>query len=193
MKMVCSIEAVFVLLLSVVLIAWGNVNNYEQFCTIDTRNGPLRGKLNRTLYDEVPYYSFRGIPFGKPPIGYLRFKVNYFLIEKSLFRSFVTENLAEYWKMLSIFQAPQKSEPWNGTLDALAFRSDCLQARLDKQQLFGSEDCLYLNVFVPKMCSDLNPTTKLPVMVYIYGGGFAFGTPRFYLPDFFLETNVLFV
>lgn len=78
-KMVCSINALlFVSFLSVVVVAWGNVNNYEEFCTINTESCRLRGKLNRTLYDKVPYYSFRGIPFGKPPIGSLRFKVNYF-------------------------------------------------------------------------------------------------------------------
>ncbi|XP_031623232.1 esterase B1-like [Contarinia nasturtii] len=34
---------------------------------------------------------------------------------------------------------------------------------------------------------------KLPVMVYIYGGGFEFGTARFYGPDFLMDTNVIVV
>lgn len=58
----------------------------------------------------------------------------------------------------------------------------------------GSEDCLYLNVFVPiDECSALNSTAKLPVLVFIYGGRFAFGTARHYAPDFFMDANVIVV
>lgn len=45
------------------------------FCTINTNSGQIRGKQNQTLFDKVPYFSFRGIPYAKPPIGNLRFKV----------------------------------------------------------------------------------------------------------------------
>lgn len=51
-------------------------NDEDKFCTVNTNSGRIRGKLNQTLFDETPYYSFRGIPFAKPPIGDLRFKVN---------------------------------------------------------------------------------------------------------------------
>lgn len=51
-------------------------NDDNQFCTVTTNNGRIRGKLNQTLFDQMLYYSFRGIPFAKPPIGNLRFKVN---------------------------------------------------------------------------------------------------------------------
>ncbi len=36
-----------------------------------------------------------------------------------------------------------------------------------------SEDCLFLNVFVP---STIKPADKMAVMVWIHGGGFSFGT-----------------
>ena len=40
-----------------------------------------------------------------------------------------------------------------------------------------SEDCLFLNVFVP---STIKPDDKMAVMVWIHGGGFIFGTSTFY-------------
>lgn len=45
------------------------------YCTINTNSGRIRGKQNQTLFDKIPYFSFRGIPFAQPPIGDLRFKV----------------------------------------------------------------------------------------------------------------------
>lgn len=47
----------------------------NQYCTVETEHGRIRGKLNRTLFDGKLFYSFRGIPFAKPPLGELRFKV----------------------------------------------------------------------------------------------------------------------
>lgn len=41
---------------------------------IDTPLGKLRGKKTVT-YKNFPYYSFQGIPYAKPPVGNLRFKV----------------------------------------------------------------------------------------------------------------------
>lgn len=51
--------------------------NYEinETIVVITDNGVVRGKKVKTLYDEKPYYAFKGIPYGKPPIGELRFKV----------------------------------------------------------------------------------------------------------------------
>jgi para-nitrobenzyl esterase len=89
--------------------------------------------------------TFKGIPFAAPPVGALR------------------------WK------APQPVKPWTGVKQASAFAPACVQdASFPK--LFGapptlSEDCLYLNVWTPaKSASD-----ALPVMVWIYGGGFVLG------------------
>jgi para-nitrobenzyl esterase len=87
---------------------------------------------------------FRGIPFAAPPVGPLR------------------------WK------PPQAVRPWAGVKAADHFAPACMQ---EKRPLLTaawntgvngySEDCLYLNVWTPaKAASD-----KLPVMVWIYGGG----------------------
>ena len=89
--------------------------------------------------------TFKGVPFAAPPVGALR------------------------WK------APQPVKPWTGVKQASAFAPACVQdASFPK--LFGapptlSEGCLYLNVWTPaKSASD-----ALPVMVWIYGGGFVLG------------------
>lgn len=42
---------------------------------VNTKNGAIRGLKMKTFYNNISYISFRGIPFAKPPIGELRFKV----------------------------------------------------------------------------------------------------------------------
>ncbi len=51
----------------------------------------------------------------------------------------------------------------------------------------GNEDCLYLNIHVPK--SALEETKHLPVMVYIHGGGFFSGTGNTGGPRYFMDTE----
>ncbi len=89
--------------------------------------------------------SFKGIPFAAPPVGPLR------------------------------WNAPQPVKPWTGVKDASAFGPSCMQDPFFAK-IFGAppaigEDCLYLNVWTPaKSAGD-----RLPVMVWIYGGGFVGG------------------
>jgi len=89
--------------------------------------------------------SFKGIPFAAPPVGALR------------------------WK------APQPVTPWTGVKQASDYGASCMQDP-NFAKIFGAtapitEDCLYLNVWTPaKTAGD-----KLPVMVWIYGGGFVGG------------------
>lgn len=52
-----------------------NVKINNEFCTIQIESGRVRGKQNQTLLENKLFYSFRGIPFAKPPINDLRFKV----------------------------------------------------------------------------------------------------------------------
>ncbi|XP_037942973.1 esterase B1-like [Teleopsis dalmanni] len=122
--------------------------------------GEIRGARRRSIYGD-DYFSFEGIPYGRPPLGDLRFK------------------------------APQPAEPWSGELDCTKCASKPVQKNIMTGQLEGTEDCLYLNVYVRK----LKYINRLPVMVYIYGGGFYMGeaTQDLYSPDYFMREDVILV
>jgi len=89
--------------------------------------------------------AFKGIPFAAPPVGALR------------------------WK------APQPAPRWKGVREALEFGPRCMQGSIYNDMVFRdkgpSEDCLYLNVWTPAGAAK----GRLPVMVWIYGGGYAAG------------------
>jgi para-nitrobenzyl esterase len=90
--------------------------------------------------------SFKGIPYATAPVGPLR------------------------------WHAPEPVRAWTDTRDATAYGNDCVQARLPgdvaNTKLPMSEDCLFLNVWTPQP----RVGAKLPVMVYIHGGGFSTGS-----------------
>lgn len=71
------------------------------------------------------------------------------------------------------WQPPQPAAKWKGAREAKAFGSHCIQAASYSDMIFhdpgASEDCLTLNVWTPVKAK------VLPVMVWIYGGGFAAG------------------
>jgi len=76
------------------------------------------------------------------------------------------------------WRPPQPVKPWPGIRPATSFAPSCVQDPL-LLKLFGgpeavSEDCLYVNVWSGE---------RLPVMVWIYGGGFAFGATSLPLYD----------
>ncbi len=95
--------------------------------------------------------AYLGIPFAAPPVGDLR------------------------WR------PPQAAAHWNGIRKADRFGTSCMQneagSRLPWTEEFMTqgpigEDCLYLNVWTPAT----NASARLPVMFWIYGGGFNEGS-----------------
>ncbi|MCR4316078.1 MAG: carboxylesterase family protein [Planctomycetes bacterium] len=92
---------------------------------------------------------YKGIPYAAAPVGDLR------------------------WK------PPAPREPWQGVLECREWGASCPQLDMtgpvneimDRVGVF-SEDCLFLNLWT----SARSEEAKLPVMVWIHGGGFTLGT-----------------
>ncbi|HTU33937.1 MAG TPA: carboxylesterase/lipase family protein [Candidatus Acidoferrum sp.] len=103
------------------------------------------GAVRGRTSDDGSVRIFEGIPYAAPPVGSLR------------------------WR------PPQAVPPWKGVRDATKFGARCMQGNVYGDMNFRddgpSEDCLYLNVWTPAKDSHAN----LPVMVWVYGGGFAAG------------------
>uniref|UniRef100_A0A673CN51 Carboxylic ester hydrolase n=2 Tax=Sphaeramia orbicularis TaxID=375764 RepID=A0A673CN51_9TELE len=70
------------------------------------------------------------------------------------------------------FEKPEPHPGWSGILKATKFAQRCLQISMLQTSSFGSEDCLYLNIWVPH---GRNVSSNLPVMIWFYGGGFMVG------------------
>lgn len=72
------------------------------------------------------------------------------------------------------WKAPQEHPSWSGVRDATQFGKACpqLPGTIFRYQLEMDEDCLSLNVWTPKT----HPEAKLPVMIWIHGGGLVQGS-----------------
>lgn len=74
--------------LSIVVICVITAISADEYKTIETTNGRIRGIRKTTLLKNIPFYSFKSIPYAKPPVGELRFKVNKLMDFESFARIF---------------------------------------------------------------------------------------------------------
>nr|XP_020138152.1 liver carboxylesterase 1-like [Microcebus murinus] len=122
---------------------------------VATVHGKVRGKHVHLEGFTRPMAVFLGVPFAKPPLGSLR------------------------------FAPPQPAEPWHFVKNTTSYPPMCLQDPVEGQMLSNlltnrkenitvklSEDCLYLNIYTP---ADLRKNSRLPVMVWNFGGGMVVG------------------
>jgi para-nitrobenzyl esterase len=71
------------------------------------------------------------------------------------------------------WRPPQPVAKWSGVRDATKDCADCPQRAWPGSTAVQSEDCLFLNIWTP---TSANSKSKLPVMVWIHGGGFTGGS-----------------
>ncbi|XP_054426224.1 liver carboxylesterase 1 [Pteronotus mesoamericanus] len=131
--------------------AWGHPPSPP---IVDTVQGKILGTYVSLKGFAEPVAVFLGIPFAKPPLGPLR------------------------------FTPPQPAEPWAFVKNATSYPPMCSQDGVTSHMfseiftnhknipLKFSEDCLYLNIYTP---ADLAKRSRLPVMVWIHGGGLLVG------------------
>lgn len=70
-------SVIFLVSLSLIFIVTNAVvDGFDKYRTVETKSGQIRGIRKTSMLKNTDFYSFRGIPYGKPPIGDLRFKVS---------------------------------------------------------------------------------------------------------------------
>ena len=127
--------------------------------------------------NNIRYVTFQGIRYAQPPVGDLRFKSPQPYYPKESF-SYDVSNI-------SLVTCPQFIDDGEG------------------DSVVGQEDCLLLNIYIPeiifkdvKINSFSDVKTKLPIMFWIHGGSFLFGSNNFdqYGPNQFMkDENVILI
>lgn len=72
----CLFKPIVLCILLIFVVATTSADDDDEHKIVETKNGQVRGIRKTTLLKNIPFYSFKGIPYAKPPIGELRFKVN---------------------------------------------------------------------------------------------------------------------
>ena len=135
----------------VALIAASGIAAWSQVTLKPIEGDPVRvdsGLISGT-YLPSGVKAYFGIPFAAPPVRELR------------------------WK------APQPVKAWTGVYTANRMQAECPQGLRNNNinHYFGeeavSEDCLYMNIWAPARA---RRGARLPVVVWIYGGGFTGGS-----------------
>ena len=132
--------------------------------------GQVVGEQNKTR-NGAPINVFKAIPYAKPPIGKLRFGLPQPLDQPSH----------------TILDCTKKDSTPCIQPDALF--PDC------NLLIRGSEDCLYLNIYIPSFPQEDHSTTSLAVLVWFHGGAFCIGSNEmsFYGPEYLLDYGVILV
>ncbi|KAH0821770.1 hypothetical protein GEV33_001021 [Tenebrio molitor] len=134
---------------------------------VTTSLGKIRGYI-KTSHDGRKFSAFEGLPFAKPPIGSRRFEVD----------------------------EPEPAEPWSGVWDAnnptACAQTGLMEINVTQVAKLGDEDCLHINVFVPR--ENPNSQDKLDVIVHIHGGAYMYGSGLMFTPpEILMDRDVVFV
>ncbi|KAB7496324.1 Venom carboxylesterase-6 [Armadillidium nasatum] len=111
------------------------------------------------------FNSYLGIPYAEPPVGKLRLQ-----FQRLLGKVFLDGTIMSVSCLQTDF-------------------FDIITDDTESVTINGREDCLQLNVFT----SAPNQQKKLPVMVYIHGGGFISGGATYYHPYYLLNRDIVLV
>ena len=133
-----------------------------QNVTVVTNIGTIIGELYHGSYNATPFTvsRFLGIPFAEPPVGERR------------------------------FQKPTKKALFTEPLIAKSMPPACMQIPRRISSVYSTnlkEDCLYLNVLVPGDAISAND--RKAVLIWIYGGGFQYGSQDIYTSPTFAGLN----
>ncbi|XP_063991922.1 carboxylic ester hydrolase-like [Diachasmimorpha longicaudata] len=129
------------------------------------KNGTIMGMTLKSSSGRN-FSAFRGIPYALPPIG--------------------------PWR----FEPPQPSPAWTDIRYTKFDGKKCIHQNVyfRKDYVIGHEDCLYLNVYTPKMNYEtVGANHKYPVMVWFHGGSWSTGSGHslHYGPEFLLNHDLV--